>query len=46
MLPLIEKEVQKLFDAKIIVPLRFSKWLSNLVPTRKKTGEIRLCADF
>ena len=25
-LPLIEKEIRKLFDAKIIVSLRFSKW--------------------
>jgi len=46
LLPLIEKHVKKLYDAKIIVPLRFSKWLSNLVPTRKKTREIRLCIDF
>jgi ribonuclease HI len=46
LLPLIEKEIKKMYDAKIIVPLRFSKWVSNLVPTRKKTGEIRLCIDF
>ena len=35
-----------MFDAKIVVSLRFSKWLSNLVPVRKKSGEIRLCVDF
>jgi len=46
LLPLIEKEVRKLFDFKIIVSLRFSKWLANLVPVRKKSGEIRLCVDF
>ena len=46
LLPLIEKEVNKLFDAKIIVSLRFSKWLENLVPLKKKNGEIRLCVDF
>jgi len=46
LLPLIEKEIKKMYDAKIIVPLRFSKWVSNLVPTRKKTGKIRLCIDF
>jgi hypothetical protein len=46
LLPLIEKEIKKMYDAKIIVPLRFSKWVSNLVPTRKKTNEIRLCIDF
>jgi hypothetical protein len=43
---LIEKEKKKMYDEKIIVPLRFSKWVSNLVPTRKKIGEIRLCIDF
>ena len=45
-LPLIEKEIRKLFDAKIIVSLRFSKWLANLVLVTKKSGEIRLCVDF
>jgi hypothetical protein len=44
--PLIEKEIKKLFEAKIIVSLRFSKWVENLVPVRKKSGEIRLCVDF
>ena len=39
LLPLIEKEVKKLFDAKIIVSLRFSKWLANLVPIRKRVGK-------
>jgi len=29
-------------DAKIIVPLRFSEWVANLIPVRKKNGEIRL----
>ena len=46
MFPLIEKEVKKLLDAKIIVPLRYSSWVANLVPVRKKNGEIRLCVDF
>jgi hypothetical protein len=46
LIPLIKKEVKKLFDAKIIVSLRFSKWLANLVLVKKMTGEIRLCVDF
>jgi len=46
LLPLIEKEVRKLYDAKIIVSLRFSKWLANLVLVRNKSDEIRLCVDF
>eukprot|EP00253_Pinus_taeda_P011791 PITA_11791 len=46
LLPLIGKEVNKLYKFGIIVPIRFSDWISNLVPVRKKTGEIRLCIDF
>jgi ribonuclease HI len=46
LLSVIEKEVKKLLDAKIIVPLRYSDWVANLVPVRKKNGEIRLCVDL
>ena len=46
LLPSIEKEVNRLFKACIIVPIRISDWISNLVPERKKTGEIGLCIDF
>jgi hypothetical protein len=46
LLPIMEKEVKKLLDAQIIVPLRYSEWVANLVPVRKKNGEIRLCVDF
>ena len=42
----IEKEIKKLFNAKIIVTLRFSKWVANLVLVRNKNDEIRLCMDF
>jgi hypothetical protein len=35
-----------MLDEKIIVPLRYSNWVANLVPVRKKSGEIRLCVDF
>jgi hypothetical protein len=45
-MPLIEKEIKKLFEAKIIVSLRFSKWVENQAPIRKKSGEIILCVDF
>lgn len=44
--PFIEKEIRKLFDAKIFVTLIFSKWLENLVAIRKHNREIRLCVDF
>jgi hypothetical protein len=46
LLPVMEKEVKKLLDAKIIIPLRYFEWVANLVPVRKKNGEIRLCVDF
>ena len=45
-MPLVEKEIKNMYDARIIVPLRYSEWVSNLVSVRKKTGEIRLCIDF
>ena len=44
--PLIQSEVKKLLDAKIIFKIRHSEWVSNLVLVGKKFGEIRLCVDF
>ena len=44
--PLIQSEVKKLLDARIIFKVRHSEWVSNLVPVRNKSGEIRLCMDF
>ena len=46
LMTLIEKEVKSLFNTKIIVSLEYCKWVENLVPVRKKNGEIRLCVDF
>jgi ribonuclease HI len=39
LLPVMEKEVKKLLEAQIIVPLRYSEWVVNLVLVRKKSGE-------
>jgi len=36
LLPVIEKEIKKLLDAKIILQLRYSYWVANLVLVRKK----------
>jgi hypothetical protein len=33
-------------DAKIIFQVRHSAWVANLVPIKKKSGEICLCVDF
>jgi hypothetical protein len=46
LLPIMEKEVKKLLDAQIIVPLRYFEWVANLVLVIKKSGEIKLCVDF
>jgi hypothetical protein len=46
LMSIIEKELKRMLDAKIIVPLRYSSWVANSVPLRKKSGEIRLCVDF
>jgi hypothetical protein len=46
LLPIMETEVKKILDSKIIVPLRYSNWIENMVPVRKKNGEIILCVDF
>ena len=46
LLPLIEKEIRNIFYEKIIVALRHSRWLANVVLVRKKNGEIIICIDF
>jgi ribonuclease HI len=38
--PTVKKELNKLLNAKIIFPVRNMQWVSNLVPVRKKSGEI------
>ena len=35
-----------MYDAGIIVPIRYSECVSNLVSVRKNIGKIRLCIDF
>jgi hypothetical protein len=46
LLPVMEKEVKMILDDKIIIPLRYSEWVANLVPVRKNNGEIKLCVDL
>jgi len=42
----MQEELIKLREVGIIMPIRHSTWVSNLVPVRKKNGDIRLCVDF
>jgi putative transposase len=44
--PQIQKYLQKMVDIRIIVPIRYSSWVSNLVVVQKNNGDIRLCVDF
>ena len=44
--PLMQKEVFRLIESKIIFPIKHTSWVANLVPVRKKNGELRLCVDF
>lgn len=42
----MHKEVMKLIESSIIYPIKHTSWVSNLVPVRKKNGELRLYVDF
>lgn len=42
----MKQEVLKLYKAEIIYPIKYSTWVSNLVPIKKKNGEIQLYVDF
>lgn len=44
--PLIQKELTKLLDARIIYKVRHSTWISNLVLVCNKSKEILLCVDL
>ena len=42
----ITQEVKKLLVAGFIKPIQHPKWLSNIIPIKKKNGQIRCCVDF
>ena len=42
----IVKEVQKLLAVGFIKPIQQLCWLSNMVPAKKKNGQIRCCVGF
>jgi ribonuclease HI len=42
----ITQEVKKLLVAGFIKPIQHPRWLSNIVPVKKKNGQIRCCVDF
>ena len=36
-------EIQTMLEAGIIFPIHHSSWVANIVPVRKKNGEIHMC---
>lgn len=42
----ILSEIQKMLNARIIFPIHHSTWIANIIPVRKKNGEILICVDF
>ncbi|XP_074313449.1 uncharacterized protein LOC141648620 [Silene latifolia] len=46
LIPEIEKEVNKLIEAGFIREVTYPTWIANIVPVRKKNGQLRVCVDF
>ncbi|XP_074300592.1 uncharacterized protein LOC141631874 [Silene latifolia] len=46
LVPEIEKEVNKLIEAGFIREVKYSTWIANIVPFRKKNGQLCICVDF
>lgn len=42
----VEKEVDRLLEAKDIQEVNYPTWLSNTVVVKKKNGKWRVCVDF
>ncbi|XP_043225249.1 uncharacterized protein K02A2.6-like isoform X2 [Amphibalanus amphitrite] len=42
----VEEQIDKDVKAGILVPVQHSQWAAPLVPVLKKSGEIRVCANF
>ena len=46
LIPQIETEVNKLIEAGFIREVQYPEWIANIVPVKKKNGQIRVCVDF
>ena len=46
LIPQIETEVNTLIEAGFIREVQYPEWIANIVPVKKKNGQIQLCVDF
>jgi len=46
LVPKIEKEVNKLIEAGFIDEVKYPIWIANIVPVRKKNGQLCICVNF
>ena len=46
LIPQIETEVNKLIEASFICEVQYLEWIANIVPVKKKNGQIQVCVDF
>ncbi|KAL0151831.1 hypothetical protein M9458_052832 [Cirrhinus mrigala] len=44
--PLVEAELQRLVEEKIIEPVQFAEWAAPIVPVKKPDGSIWICGDY
>jgi hypothetical protein len=43
---LVKAELERMLAAKVIRPIDYSEWISNMVPVTNPSGDIRICTDF
>ena len=46
LIPQIKTEVNKLIEAGFIREVQYPEWIANIVPVKKKNGQIQVCVDF
>ena len=43
---LVKAKLERLLAAKVIQPINYSEWISNMVPISKPFSDIKICIDF
>ena len=43
---LVKEKLQKILEAKVICPINYPEWVSNIVPIGKASRGIHVCLDF